>query len=91
MPPVWKSQACGDIRDDVSKVEVFDVWSGVFNRAFLMWEYRGRAYSLVDQWAPLSRIMASGIAGPAAKRRMSRVAAPAPAAAPARPSRRRRA
>jgi AcrR family transcriptional regulator len=69
---IAEGQACGDIRDDVSKVEVFDVWSGVFNRAFLMWEYRGRAYSLVDQWVPLSRVMASGIAGPTARRRAAR-------------------
>jgi AcrR family transcriptional regulator len=82
---IAEGQACGEIRDDVSRIEVFDVWSGVFNRAFLMWEYRGRSYSLVDQWVPLSRILASGIAGPAARRRASRVAAPARPTRPTRP------
>lgn len=66
---IAEGQASGEIRADVSKVAVFDLWSGVFNRAFLMWEYRGRSYPLIGQADALCRILLTGIAGPAAMRR----------------------
>jgi AcrR family transcriptional regulator len=76
---IAEGQASGEIRADVSRVVVFDAWSGIFNRAFLMWEYRNRAYSLTGQWTALCRILVGGI-GP-----------PGPPAAPAPVARRRRA
>ena len=71
---IAEGQAIGEIRADVTKVVVFDLWSGVFNRAFLMWEYRGRSYSLVGQADALCRILLTGIAGPVALRRGRRSA-----------------
>lgn len=68
---IAEGQARGEIRGDVSKVDVFDLWSGIFNRAFLMWQYRGRSYSLLEHWEPLCRVALDGIAGPAAKARLS--------------------
>lgn len=61
---IAEGQAAGELRDDVSSVLVFDALSGVFNRAFLMWEYRGRSYSLSEQWPALCKILAGGIAPP---------------------------
>ena len=63
---IAEGQADGTLRNDVSSVLVFDAWSGIFNRAFLMWEYRGRSYSLTDQWAALRKILVGGIAPSAA-------------------------
>lgn len=63
---IAEGQALGEIRDDVSRVAVLDAWSGIFNRAFLMWEYRGRSYSLTGQWKALCRVLVGGIASPAA-------------------------
>lgn len=62
---IAEGQASGEIRTDVSRTIVFDAWSGIFNRAFLMWEYRNRAYSLTGQWESLCSILVGGIAPPA--------------------------
>lgn len=59
---IAEGQASGEIRNDVSRILVFDAWSGIFNRAFLMWEYRQRSYSLTGQSAALCRILVGGIA-----------------------------
>lgn len=69
---IAEGQAAGQIRADLSKVLVFDAWSGVFNRAFLMWEYRQRSYSLTGEWRALSSILADGIAGRPTRARPSR-------------------
>jgi AcrR family transcriptional regulator len=61
---IAQGQEDGEIRDDVSRVVIFDAWSGIFTRAFLMWEYRGRAYSLTGQWSSLCRILVGGIMTP---------------------------
>jgi len=61
---IAEGQEGGEIRADVSGVVVFDAWSGIFNRAFLMWEYRGRAYSLTGQWPSLCKILVAGITAP---------------------------
>lgn len=63
---IAEGQAEGTLRNDVSRVLVFDAWSGIFNRAFLMWEYRSRAYSLAGQWTALCKILVGGIAPPSA-------------------------
>lgn len=59
---IAEGQKSGEIRNDVSRLVVFDAWSGVFNRACLMWEYRKRTYSLTGQWAALCQILVGGIA-----------------------------
>jgi AcrR family transcriptional regulator len=61
---IAEGQAAGDLRNDVPRMLVFDAWSGVFNRAFLMWEYRSRSYSLTGQWTSLCKILVGGIAPP---------------------------
>ena len=69
---IAEGQAAGEIRSDVSRIVVFDAWSGIFNRAFLMWEYRKRSYSLTGQWAALCKILVGGIAPPATTARSAR-------------------
>lgn len=66
---IAEGQANGEIRDDLPTLLVFDAWYGVFNRAFLMWEYRGRSYSLTGQWEDLWTILTQGITGPRARAR----------------------
>jgi AcrR family transcriptional regulator len=57
-------QKAGEIRGDVSAVAIADLLSGVFNRAFLMWEFRGRTYSLVDQAEEMISLITCGVVGP---------------------------
>jgi AcrR family transcriptional regulator len=71
---IAEGQARAEIRSDVSTVHVFDAWLGIFNRAFLMWEYRGRSYSLTGEWEPLCKILSEGIAPPRAVRSKSQTA-----------------
>lgn len=63
---IEEGQSNGEIRNDLPTLLVFDAWYGIFNRAFLMWEYRGRSYSLTGQWESLWAILTDGIAGPRA-------------------------
>lgn len=73
---IAEGQAKKEIRDDVPAILVFDAWYGVFNRAFLMWEYRGRGYPLTREWESLWSILTDGIAAkPARTQRMSRATA----------------
>jgi len=58
---IEQGQTAGEIRADVTKVDVFDLWSGLFNRAFLMWQFRGRSYSLIDRWEALNRVAIDGV------------------------------
>ena len=62
---VKEGQQRGELRPDIDARVILDVWSAIFNRAFLMWEYRRRSYSLKDQAAPLFSILWHGIAGTA--------------------------
>jgi AcrR family transcriptional regulator len=66
---IAEGQSTGEIRRDVSKVQVFDAWQGLFNRAFLMWEYRGRSYSLTGEGRALCTLLVDGISAPAAIRK----------------------
>lgn len=67
---IAEGQAKKEIRDDVPAILVFDAWYGVFNRAFLMWEYRGRGYPLTGEWESLCSILTDGIAArPSLRRR----------------------
>lgn len=65
-------QKAKEIRGDVSAIAVADLLSGVFNRAFLMWEYRGRSYPLVEQAEEVISLITSGLAGPTSPRSRSR-------------------
>lgn len=73
-------QQAGEIRGDVSAVAIADLLSGVFNRAFLMWEYRGRSYSMVDQAEAVISLIAGGVlaSSPGAPRPGRKAAARAP-------------
>ena len=64
---IAEGQAKGEIRNDLPTLLVFDALYGVFNRAFLMWEYRGRPYSLTGQWDALWAVMTQGITRPRAR------------------------
>lgn len=57
------AQQQGELRPDIDSRVILDAWSAIFNRAFLMWEYRRRSYSLKGQAAPLFSILWNGIAG----------------------------
>jgi len=65
---IAEGQAINEIRGDISKTLVFDAWVGIFNRAFLMWEYRGRSYPLTGEWSSLCKILVEGIASPGRRR-----------------------
>lgn len=54
-------QCSGEIRSDVKSETIIDLFSGIFNRTFLMWEYRGRAYSLVDQYDIVRPLIERGL------------------------------
>ena len=43
-------------------VALLDAFSAIFNRAFLMWEYRKRKYRLAEQLDPMFAILWGGIA-----------------------------
>jgi AcrR family transcriptional regulator len=58
------AQQAGELRADIDSLVILDAWTAVFNRAFLMWEYRRRSYSLTAQAAPLFSILWNGIASP---------------------------
>jgi len=57
-----EAQQRGELRCDLDGRTVLDAFNAIFNRAFLMWEYRRRRYSLVDQAGPLLSILWNGIA-----------------------------
>lgn len=61
-----EAQQRGELRADIDSRVILDAWSAIFNRAFLMWEYRRRSYSLKGQAAPLFSILWHGIAGASA-------------------------
>lgn len=63
---ITDAQQRGELRADIDSLVILDAWSALFNRAFLMWEYRRRSYSLTEQAAPLFSILWNGIAGPGA-------------------------
>jgi len=61
---VEEGQKTGEIRSDVSSLMICDLFTGVFNRTFLMWQYRGKKYSLTDQYDALLPLIESGVQGP---------------------------
>lgn len=58
---IQAGQRSGEIRADVKSDTIIDLFSGIFNRTFLMWEYRGRTYSLVDQYDIIRPLIESGL------------------------------
>ncbi len=76
---IREAQQQGQLRCDVDSRTILDIFNAIFNRAFLMWEYRRRSYSLVAQAAPLLSILWNGVAAPS----VSKPAAPAAKSTPA--------
>lgn len=62
MKAITEGQKSGELRKDVDSRTILDVWSAIFNRAFLMWEYRGRSYPLSTQAVPMYSVLWNGIA-----------------------------
>nr|WP_145550082.1 TetR/AcrR family transcriptional regulator [Variovorax boronicumulans] len=58
---ITDAQQQGELRSDIDARTVLDAFNAVFNRAFLMWEYRRRSYSLPGQAAPLFSIVWNGV------------------------------
>lgn len=59
---ISQAQQQGELRCDIDARTILDAFNAVFNRAFLMWEYRRRSYSLPGQAAPLFSIVWNGVA-----------------------------
>jgi AcrR family transcriptional regulator len=62
MKAIAEGQKSGELRRDIDARIILDVWSAIFNRAFLMWEYRGRCYPLSKQAVPMYSVLWDGIA-----------------------------
>ncbi|MCA0326505.1 MAG: TetR/AcrR family transcriptional regulator [Proteobacteria bacterium] len=60
---IEEGQKAGEIRSDVHSERISDLFTGMFNRTFLMWEYRGRTYSLTEQYDALLPLIESGVKG----------------------------
>ncbi len=58
---IKRAQAAGLIRKDISPLVILDAFGGVFNRTFLMWEYRGRRQDLTRQFDQHFEIIWRGI------------------------------
>jgi AcrR family transcriptional regulator len=58
---VRAAQASGELRSDLPTIAILDAVNALFNRTFLMWEYRGRSYSLVEQAETVCEILWGGI------------------------------
>ncbi len=58
---IKNGQENGELRNDVDSAVILDAYSGTFNRAFLMWEYRKRSYSLTSKLEPLFKVLWDGI------------------------------
>jgi len=79
---IHEAQQQGDLRYDLDSRLILDMFNAIFNRAFLMWEYRRRSYSLVAQAEPLLSVLWNGVA--AGKSPAKPAAKPAAKNAPAR-------
>lgn len=58
---IKEAQHQGELRCDIDARMILDTFNAIFNRAFLMWEYRRRGYSLSAQTAPLLSILWNGV------------------------------
>jgi AcrR family transcriptional regulator len=62
---IKQGQTQGALRSDVPAIAILDAFNGIFNRAFLMWEYRGRKDSLSSQADLMFKVLWGGIQGDA--------------------------
>lgn len=75
-----EAQQQGELRHDLDSRLILDMFNAIFNRAFLMWEYRRRSYSLAAQAEPLLSVLWNGVtasqpsAKPTAKKASARKA-----------------
>jgi AcrR family transcriptional regulator len=60
---IKQAQSQGALRSDVPALAILDAFNGVFNRTFLMWEYRGRKDSLSLQADLMFKVLWGGIQG----------------------------
>jgi AcrR family transcriptional regulator len=58
---IRRGQESGELRTDVDSTVILDAYSGTFNRAFLMWEYRKRTYSLSSKLDAIFQVLWDGI------------------------------
>jgi AcrR family transcriptional regulator len=63
---IEEGQKTGEIRSDVNSLMIADLFTGMFNRIFLMWQYRGKSYSLAEQYDALLPLIEAGVRGPMA-------------------------
>lgn len=61
---IEEGQKTGEIRSDVESLMIADLFTGMFNRTFLMWQYRGKSYSLAKQYEALLPLIEAGVRGP---------------------------
>lgn len=66
---IRQGQSKGEMRADITARDILDLYYGVFNRAFLMWEFRGRSYSLTKSIGRLIDIACEGIIPPPVRAR----------------------
>lgn len=69
------AQSSGELRTDVPAVAMLDALNALFQRTFMMWEYRGRTYPLAAQADTMFQILWQGI-GEAAAASIPTVALP---------------
>lgn len=58
---IRSGQRKGELRADLATGDILDLYYGIFSRAFLMWEFRGRSYSLTESMARLIDAAYEGI------------------------------
>lgn len=61
---IEEGQKRGEIRSDINSLIIADLFTGTFNRTFLMWQYRGKSYSLAEQYDALFPLIEGGVRGP---------------------------
>lgn len=61
---IEEGQKTGEIRSDVNSLIIADLFTGMFNRTFLMWQYRGKSHSLAEQYESLLPLIETGVRGP---------------------------
>ncbi|AFK62768.1 hypothetical protein TKWG_13220 [Advenella kashmirensis WT001] len=58
---IANGQKCGKLRSDIPAINLLDAYTAMFNRTFLMWEYRQRQYTLTSQLDHVFTILWDGI------------------------------
>ena len=67
MGVIREGQKDGAITEEIPIRVILDLLIGALVRAFVMWQYRGGEYALVDQLDPLFRLLWSGMTAQSAK------------------------